>query len=242
MFIQNAGMLTDWNLFVSVIAAIFAGLAWWQVKRQADATADSAREAKRSADAAEQSAKIAAQMKDIALKEQDLSSGRWDAAYKPRLMVTFSDHHYNEIKQKHEYRKREYGAPVLLQVKNIGKLSCRLSSCTLDGKAIKGKLIKSSKTKDRMDGTLEGARLSPGEWQEFYVEAIPSIVPTLDQLRKLPPPRNEGYDIILKLVCLYEPNRSETWEIAVFIEDPKADVENPTWVNLVPRDSTVPTI
>jgi len=191
---EDVAIMSIWSLAIAILAVVVSLAAWWETRRQANASE---------------------KLSQIAVDEQKANFERWLAANKPWLRVYMpvgGDKAGTDNPKK--YDAGVQGTQVLMQVENYGKLPCRLGGCLLDGKEIKGELLRSSKTDGRIMGFFNGARLAPGEWQLFYFEDIPKV-------RK--EHRDEDGDRLrLEIEYFYEPKQRDIWPVSLVMR-PLAD-------------------
>lgn len=143
------------SLVISLLAAIFAGLACWAAHMQAN---------------------IAKDMKEIAIVGQKENFQRWLAANKPWLRITFPD-------QQGLHSKKKNMGPILIRIENYGKLPCKILSFMQDSNKIGGNLMSSSTTTDPISGFLHGARLAPGEAQIYKSHDINNLARSITKTR-----------------------------------------------------------
>ncbi len=141
---------------------------------------------------------------------QRTSDNRWLALNQPWLRITFPDERSDPDIDR-DFRCDFNGGPVLMRVENYGNLPTKLGKCYIeefnDDNLVKGLTVKSSRTRDRIGGFLEGARLASGEKQLFYIK---------DFWKKFTAFKKSRFILILEYS--YEAGKTEIWKVAVNVE------------------------
>lgn len=107
----------------------------------------------------------------LASKEQGLAFERWIAANEPWLRVSFE--HDTDEDMKGCFMS---GYPAFIRIRNEGKIPCRIDSAKFGGESMRGRLRKSTVSDTSIGGTLDGARIAPGETLYFRLSRTEKFV------------------------------------------------------------------
>jgi len=107
----------------------------------------------------------------LALKQYQLSFEQWLAANEPWLRISFEHGTDEDIKGCFIS-----GYPAYIRLQNQGKLPCQIIRAKLGGEPLRGRLRKSSISDTSIGGTLNGARMAPGETLYFRLSGTENLI------------------------------------------------------------------
>lgn len=137
----------------------------------------------------------------LASKEQRRSFEQWLAANEPWLRVSFE--HDTDEDMKGCFMA---GYPAFLRVRNEGKIPCRIDRAGLGGESLRGRLRKSTVSDTSIGGTLEGARMAPGETLYFRLSGTENLVNRATSNGEQVGSRTRNL-VPMEIIYSYEPER-----------------------------------